>query len=90
VSDKSLLDDLIAIYDISGDDGWRTANRHRSYWGKTHTRVHYLEENVVVLAFRPAPDQRWRPWEAVRRAWIERELHGGEGQGGIRAYPRRA
>ena len=32
------LDGFLAIYDIRDDDGWRTANRHRDYWGKTHTR----------------------------------------------------
>jgi len=68
------LDGFLAIYDIRDDDGWRTANRHRDYWGKTHTRVHYLEENVVVLAFRPAPDCRWQAWEGVRRRWILKQL----------------
>jgi hypothetical protein len=78
MSDKSLLEDLIVIYDIRDDDGWRTANRHRHYWGKTHTHVHYLEENVVVLDFRPAPEERWRPWESVRQSWILEELQGSE------------
>jgi len=72
------LPDLIVVYDLRRPAGWETANRHRNYWGKTHTRVHFLEENVVALVFRPAPDQRWRPWESVRLAWIERELQGSE------------
>jgi hypothetical protein len=59
-------DVVIVVYDLSDPDAWQAAHRHRNYWGKTHTRVHYLEENVVVLAFHPAPDQRWRPWELVR------------------------
>jgi hypothetical protein len=63
-------DAVIVVYDLRDAAGWETANRHRNYWGKTHTRVHYLEENVVVLVFRPAPDQRWRPWELVRLSWI--------------------
>ena len=61
---------LLVVYDIRDAAGWETANRHRNYWGKTHTRVHYLEENVVVLAFHPAPDERWRGWELVRLSWI--------------------
>jgi hypothetical protein len=59
-------DVVIVVYDLSDPDAWQAAHRHRNYWGKTHTRVHYLEENVVVLAFHLAPDQRWRPWELVR------------------------
>jgi hypothetical protein len=78
VSDKSLLDDLIAIYDLRDDDGWRTANRHRNYWGKTHTRVYYLEDDYVLLAFRPAPGQRWRSWERVRQSLILGELEQAE------------
>jgi hypothetical protein len=78
MSDMSLLEDLIVIYDIRDDDGWRTANRHRDYWGKTHTHVHYLDENVVVLTFRPAPDSRWQAWEQKRSEWILGELQGSE------------
>ena len=69
---------LLVVYDLRGDDGWRTANRHRNYWGKTHTRAHYLEENVVVLAFRRAPDERWRPWEQARQGWILEQLQESE------------
>jgi hypothetical protein len=63
-------DVVIVIYDLRDPDQWRAAHRHRNYWGKTHTRVHYLEENVVVLAFHPAQDEGWRPWELVRLSWI--------------------
>jgi hypothetical protein len=77
VSAPDLLE-LLVVYDIRDDGGWRTANRHRNYWGKTHTRVCYLEENVVVLAFRPAPDSRWRPWESVRQSLILGELEQSE------------
>jgi hypothetical protein len=71
------LPDLVVVYDIRDVAGWETAIRHRNYWGKTHTRVHYLGENVVVLAFHPAPDCRWRPWELVRLSWIlDEDLEG--------------
>ena len=66
------------IYDLRDPLAWQAAHRHRNYWGKTHAHVHYLEEDVVVLAFRPAPDQRWRPWERVRQSWILEELQGSE------------
>jgi len=78
MSSADILEGLVVVYDIRDDDGWRTANRHRNYWGKTHTRVHYLAEDVVVLTFRPAPEQRWRPWERVRQSWILEELQGSE------------
>jgi hypothetical protein len=77
MSAPDILKGLVVAYDLR-DDGWRTANRHRNYWGKTHTRVYYLEENVVVLAFRPAPDERWRPWERVRAGWILEQLQESE------------
>ena len=78
MSAPDMLEDLIVIYDIRDAAGWETANRHRNYWGKTHTRVHYLEENVVVLAFHPAPDDRWRAWESVRLGWILEQLQESE------------
>jgi hypothetical protein len=61
---------MIVVYDLGDPDAWQAAHRHRNYWGKTHTRVHYLEENVVALVFRPAPDEGWRSWELVRLSWI--------------------
>jgi hypothetical protein len=64
---------VLVVYDLRDPLAWRAAHRHRNYWGKTHTRVYYLEENVVVLAFRPAPDERWRAWELVRLSWILNE-----------------
>jgi hypothetical protein len=73
MSAPDMLEDLIVIYDIRDAAGWETANRHRNYWGKTHTRVHYLEENVIVLAFHPASDEGWRSWEFVRLSWILNE-----------------
>jgi hypothetical protein len=69
---------LLVVYDLRDDGAWRTANRHRNYWGKTHTHVHYLEENVVVLTFRPAPDSRWQAWEQKRSEWILGELEQSE------------
>jgi hypothetical protein len=70
VNAAQLFPDLLAVYDLRDPDQWQAAHRHRNYWGKTHTRVHYLEENVIVLAFHPAPEEGWRPWELVRLSWI--------------------
>jgi hypothetical protein len=69
---------LVVVYDLRDGSAWQAARRHRSLWGKTHTRVHYLEEHVVVLAFCPAPGQRWRVWEALRQSMILGELQGSE------------
>jgi len=69
---------LLVVYDLRDPDAWQAAHRHRNYWGKTHTHVHYLEENVVVLTFRPAPDSRWQAWEQKRSEWILGELEQSE------------
>ncbi len=61
---------LVRIYDLRNPDAWRAARRHRGDWGKLYTDIHYLEDEHVVLVFRPAPDERWREWEAVRLEWI--------------------
>ena len=66
--------ELLVVYDLRDPAARQAAHHHRNYWGKTHTCVHYLEENVVVLAFRPAPDCRWQAWEGVRRRWILKQL----------------
>jgi hypothetical protein len=77
MSAPDIPDDLLVVYDIGDAAGWETANRHRNYWGKTHTRVHYLSDDRVLLVFRPAPDERWRPWELVRLSWIlDEDLEG--------------
>ena len=78
MSAPDIRDDLLVVYDIRDAAGWEMANRHRSLWGKTHTHVHYLDDDHAALVFRPARQERWRPWENVRRAWIERELQGSE------------
>jgi hypothetical protein len=58
------------VYDLRDPDATALAHRHRSYWGKLDTEIHPLDNDHVVLVFRPSPDPRWRPWEKVRRAWI--------------------
>jgi hypothetical protein len=62
--------ELLIVYDLRDPDAWEAARRHRNYWGKLFTDIHCLDNDHVVLVFRPAPDERWRPWEEVRLGWI--------------------
>lgn len=61
---------LLVVYDLRDPDAWRAAHHHRGLWGKLYCDIVALDYDHVLLAFRPAPDQRWRPWESVRLGWI--------------------
>jgi hypothetical protein len=66
---------LTIVYDLSQDPGaWDEACRHARLWGRLYTDGFYLDPDHIVLVFRPAPDERWRDWEKVRRTWIMEEL----------------
>jgi hypothetical protein len=68
---------LTVAYDIGepGGAGWDAAVRHRNMWGKLYTGIHFLDDDTVVLSFRPADNrQRWAEWERVRAAWIMEDL----------------
>jgi len=62
--------ELIMVYDLSDSDAWQAARRHRALWGRLYVDVHALDPDHIALVFRPAPDERWRPWELVRLSWI--------------------
>jgi hypothetical protein len=64
---------VIVVYDLSDPDQWQAAHRHRCLWGRLYTDIHALDLDCVALVFRPAPDERWRPWELVRLSWILNE-----------------
>jgi hypothetical protein len=64
---------LLVVYDLRDPDAWQAARRHRDMWGKLYTDIHALNYDHVALAFRPAPNQRWRAWELVRLSWILNE-----------------
>jgi hypothetical protein len=64
---------VIVVYDLRDPDAWQAARRHRDMWGRLHTDVFWLDGEHVALCFRPAPEQRWRPWERVRLEWILEE-----------------
>ncbi len=57
------------IYDLRAG-GWARANRDRRFWGRLYTDAYVIGPDHLILAFRPAPDERWRAWEEVRRRWI--------------------
>ena len=62
------------VYDLRDDAARASAHRHRRFWGLLYTDICTLDNDHVVLTFCPAPDPRWRAWEAVRRRWIMKDL----------------
>jgi hypothetical protein len=64
---------LVRVYDLRDPDAREATRRHRAFWGRTHTQIVLLDEDHVLLVFRPAPDERWRRWESVRLRWILEE-----------------
>jgi hypothetical protein len=69
VSAPDILE-LIVVYDLRDPLAWRAAQHHRATWGRLYTDIVALDYDRILLVFRCAPDQRWRPWESVRRGWI--------------------
>jgi hypothetical protein len=65
---------LTIVYDLRDPGAWDEACRHARLWGRLYTDLHRLDDQGVVLVFRPAPDERWREWERVRAQWIMKEL----------------
>jgi hypothetical protein len=61
---------LLRVYDLRDPGARQQAHYHRNLWGRLYTDVHVLYSEQVALVFRPAPDERWRAWEAVRLEWI--------------------
>jgi hypothetical protein len=69
---------LVRVYDLRNSDAWQVSRRHRAYWGKRYTHIHPLDAFHVALVFRPAPEDRWRRWEAVRlRRILDEDLDKG-------------
>jgi hypothetical protein len=71
--------ELLVVYDLRDPDAWRAADHHRATWGRLYTDIVALDYDHVLLVFRPAPDEWWRPWEGVRLGWILEQLQGSEG-----------
>jgi hypothetical protein len=68
---------LLVAYDLRDPDAWQAAHRHRASWGRLYTDIVALDLDHVALVFRPAPEERWRPWELVRLSLIlDEDLEG--------------
>jgi hypothetical protein len=65
-----ISDGFAIVYDLSDPGGFPAARRHRCLWGRLYTDIVTLDLDHIALVFRPAPDERWRPWELVRLSWI--------------------
>jgi hypothetical protein len=61
-------------YDLGNPEQQVRAQRDLAEWGRAHTsRAFDPEKNTMTLRFRQHPDDRWRPWEACRKAKILEE-----------------
>jgi len=70
--------ELLVVYDLRDSAAWRAAHHHRATWGRLYTDICALDYDHLLLVFRAAPDQRWRPWERVRLECILEQLQGSE------------
>ena len=66
----TLHSEFTIVYDLRDPQAWMKAHRDRNYWGKLYTDIDVLDNDHVILSFRPAPDKRRRAWEQVRKRWI--------------------
>jgi hypothetical protein len=68
--------ELVVIYDLSVPGAWERACLHGRWWGRLYCDLDDVGEDLIALTFRPAPDPRWREWEAVRMSWLLADLQG--------------
>jgi hypothetical protein len=64
---------LLRVYDLRDTGARQHAHYHRNLCRRLYIDVHVLDADHVALVFRPAPDERWRPWEKVRLRGILEE-----------------
>lgn len=58
-------------YDLSVPGEDNRAARAVGNWGRLHIRKSFdPQTRVLTLRFVPHPDDRWRPWEKVRKSMI--------------------
>jgi hypothetical protein len=57
------------VYDLRDAGGWRQAHLHRRLWGHRFTDYYVLDQDHILMVFRPG-GERWRPWEKARLRWI--------------------
>jgi hypothetical protein len=60
------------LYDLADQAAWDAARRHSAWWGRLYTDIHTVDNDHVMLLFRPAPK---RPggagkWEEIRKQRI--------------------
>lgn len=60
---------LAILYDLRDAGAWQRAHHHRRLWGRRLTDYYVLDEDHVVIVFRPG-GERWRPWESRRLQMI--------------------
>ena len=70
--------ELPVVYNLRDPDARQAAHHHRATWGRLYTDIVVLDYDHILLVFRPAPDQRWRPCESVRLGWILEQLQDSE------------
>ncbi len=61
---------FVVLYDLKDPRALKKARRHRGFWGRLYTKFCPVGDHRFALIFRPSTDERWRPWERVRRRWI--------------------
>jgi len=64
-----ISDGFCIIYNLSCAHAWRQAHAHRHLWGRRFCEHYVLDEDRLLIVFRPG-GARWQRWEAHRKRWI--------------------
>ena len=64
-----LSEGFAIIYDLQDAHAWRQAHAHRSLWGRRFCQHYVLDEDHLLIVFRPG-GERWRRWEINRSRLI--------------------
>lgn len=51
------LDSALVLYDLRDPEAWARARRERAAWGKSRTPIHTLDNDHIILEFRPGGAQ---------------------------------
>ena len=49
----TLVGSVLVVYDLADPDQWGAAGEAREAWGREHSVVHTLTNDVIVIEFRP-------------------------------------
>ena len=70
-----MTSDAVAVsYDLREGSVWHRAHEHRRLWGRRFADYHVLDEDHIVIVFRPAGER----WLSSERRRLERILDGWE------------